>query len=393
MNAQRIIHPPLRRRGRFPDKVVVITGASAGVGRATARAFARERAKVVLIARGPAGLEAARREIELGGGTALSIALDVADAKALDNAADRIERELGTIDVWVNNAMVTVFAPVDEIGADEFKRVTEVTYLGSVYGAMAALRRMRTRDRGTIVQVSSALAYRSIPLQSAYCGAKHALAGFMDALRCELAHERSNIHVTAVQMPALNTPQFGWARNKLPHRPQPVPPIFQPEVAADAILFATGAAPCRSAHRPGWPNGGNDSSPVCWTNISAAPHGADNRRRNPTITSAPTTCSRRWMPIPVRTAVSTSARADRPRRFGWKSTAARWDSACSPQARWARDCGSARETAGRVSLRPTHIDLNAIGGSSPALRRNDHDHRKPPLGDRRGIHSRTRPRR
>ena len=240
MNAQRIIHPPLRRRGRFQDKVVVITGASAGVGRATARAFARERAKVVLIARGQVGLEAARREIELGGGTALSIALDVADAKALDNAADRIERELGTIDVWVNNAMVTVFAPVDEIGADEFKRVTEVTYLGSVYGAMAALRRMRTRDRGTIVQVSSALAYRSIPLQSAYCGAKHALAGFMDALRCELAHERSNIHVTAVQMPALNTPQFGWARNKLPHRPQPVPPIFQPEVATDAILFAAG---------------------------------------------------------------------------------------------------------------------------------------------------------
>ncbi len=238
MNAQRIIHPPLRRRGRFQDKVVVITGASAGVGRATARAFARERAKVVLIARGQAGLEAARREIELGGGTAISIALDVADAKALDNAADRIERELGSIDVWVNNAMVTVFAPVDEIGADEFKRVTEVTYLGSVYGAMAALRRMRTRDRGTIVQVSSALAYRSIPLQSAYCGAKHALAGFVDALRCELAHERSNIHVTAVQMPALNTPQFGWARNKMPHRPQPVPPIFQPEVAADAILFA-----------------------------------------------------------------------------------------------------------------------------------------------------------
>jgi len=227
-----------KSQGKFRNKVIVITGASAGVGRATARAFAREGAKLALIARGQAGLDAARREIEMGGGTAISIALDVADAQALDSAAERAEHELGPIDVWVNNAMVTVFAPVDEIGVDEFKRVTEVTYLGGVYGAMAALKRMRARDRGTIVQVSSALAYRSIPLQSAYCGAKHALAGFVDALRCELVHERSNIHVTAVQMPALNTPQFGWARNKLPHRPQPVPPIFQPEVAADAILFA-----------------------------------------------------------------------------------------------------------------------------------------------------------
>jgi len=238
MKTQPITHSTPRRRGRFQEKVVVITGASAGVGRATARAFAREGAKVALIARGQVGLDAARRDIEVGGGTAITIALDVADAQALDEAAGRVERELGPIDIWVNNAMVTVFAPVGEIGADEFKRVTEVTYLGGVYGAMAALKRMRTRDRGTIVQVSSALAYRSIPLQSAYCGAKHALAGFVDALRCELVHERSNIHVTAVQMPALNTPQFGWARNKLPHRPQPVPPIFQPEVAADAILFA-----------------------------------------------------------------------------------------------------------------------------------------------------------
>jgi NAD(P)-dependent dehydrogenase (short-subunit alcohol dehydrogenase family) len=227
-----------RRRGRFTDQVVVITGASAGVGRATARAFAREGARVALIARGQSGLDAARSEIEGGGGHAISIALDVADPQALDDAAERVEHELGPIDIWVNNAMVTVFAPVNQIGPDEFKRVTEVTYLGGVYGAMAALKRMRTRNRGTIVQVSSALAYRSIPLQSAYCGAKHALAGFVDALRCELVHEKSNIHVTAVQMPALNTPQFSWARNKLPHRPQPVPPIFQPEIAADAILYA-----------------------------------------------------------------------------------------------------------------------------------------------------------
>jgi NAD(P)-dependent dehydrogenase (short-subunit alcohol dehydrogenase family) len=238
MNAQPITPVTPRRRGRFADQVVVITGASAGVGRATARAVAREGAKVALIARGQSGLDAARSEIETGGGQAIAIALDVADPQALEDAAERVERELGPIDIWVNNAMVTVFAPVNQIGPDEFKRVTEVTYLGGVYGAMAALKRMRTRNRGTIVQVSSALAYRSIPLQSAYCGAKHALAGFVDALRCELVHEKSNIHVTAVQMPALNTPQFSWARNKLPHRPQPVPPIFQPEVAAEAILYA-----------------------------------------------------------------------------------------------------------------------------------------------------------
>jgi NAD(P)-dependent dehydrogenase (short-subunit alcohol dehydrogenase family) len=222
----------------FNDKVVVITGASAGVGRATAIAFARAGAKVALLARGEEGLQSARREVELNGGHALSIAVDVADAAKLDAAADQVERELGPIDIWVNNAMVTIFAPVSAIEPDEFKRVTEVTYLGGVYGTMAALKRMRTRNSGVIVQVSSALAYRSIPLQSAYCGAKHALVGFIDALRSELIHEGSRIHLASVQMPALNTPQFGWARNKMPNRPQPVPPIFQPEVAADAILFA-----------------------------------------------------------------------------------------------------------------------------------------------------------
>jgi len=222
----------------FRNKVVVITGATAGVGRATALAFAKRGAKVGLIARGEEGLESTRREIELAGGEAVVCSADVADASALDEAADRIVRELGPIDIWVNNAMATVFAPVDDITPDEFRRVTEVTYLGGVYGAMAALKRMRARNRGTIVQVSSALAYRSIPLQSAYCGAKHALSGFIDALRCELIYAGSRIHVTAVQLPAMNTPQFEWARNKLPRRPQPVPPIYQPEIAAEAILFA-----------------------------------------------------------------------------------------------------------------------------------------------------------
>ena len=225
-------------KGSFQNKVVVITGATAGVGRATALAFAKQGAKVGLIARGEEGLESTRREIELAGGEATACSVDVADASALDEAADRIVRELGPIDIWVNNAMATVFAPVDEITPDEFRRVTEVTYLGGVYGAMAALKRMRARNRGTIVQVSSALAYRSIPLQSAYCGAKHALAGFIDALRCELIHAKSRIHVTAVQLPAMNTPQFEWARNKLPRRPQPVPPIYEPEIAAEAILYA-----------------------------------------------------------------------------------------------------------------------------------------------------------
>ena len=231
------------RRRKFENKVVVITGASAGVGRATALAFAQQGAKVGLIARGTQGLESARREIETIGGVACTCAADVSDARALDAAAESIEQQLGPIDVWVNNAMVTVFAPVKDIEPEEFKRVTEITYLGGVYGTMAALKRMRARNRGVIVQVSSALACRSIPLQSAYCGAKHALIGFLDSLRCELIHEKSRVRLTAVHMPALNTPQFQWARNKLPRRPQPVPPIFQPEIAAQAILFA--ASHCR----------------------------------------------------------------------------------------------------------------------------------------------------
>ncbi|HEY9112586.1 MAG TPA: SDR family oxidoreductase [Rhodanobacteraceae bacterium] len=225
-------------KDRFKDKTVVVTGASAGVGRATALLFARRGARIGLIARGTEALEATRREIEAAGGSALACVADVSDAQALDAAAERIERELGPIEVWVNNAMVTVFAPFVELEPEEFRRVTETTYLGGVYGTMAALKRMRARNHGVIVQVSSALAYRSIPLQSAYCGAKHALLGFLDSLRCELIHEKSRVHLTAVHMPALNTPQFEWARNKMPHRPQPVPPIYQPEIAAEAVLFA-----------------------------------------------------------------------------------------------------------------------------------------------------------
>ena len=218
---------------------MVVTGASGGVGRATARAFAKRGDGVALLARGAAGLEGARRDVEERGGRALAIALDVADAVAVEDAAERVEAELGPIDVWVNNAMATVFAPVAAITPEEFRRATEVTYLGGVWGTMAALRRMRPRDRGSIVQVGSALAYRAIPLQAPYCGAKHALRGFTDALRTELLHDGSAIRLSMVHLPALNTPQFSWGRTRLPHRPQPVPPIFQPELAARAVVWAS----------------------------------------------------------------------------------------------------------------------------------------------------------
>ncbi|MFZ0590668.1 MAG: SDR family oxidoreductase [Bryobacteraceae bacterium] len=219
-------------------KVVVVTGASAGVGRAVVREFARQNAHIGLIARGRERLEAAQREVEQAGGKALVAPADVADARQVEDAAERIERELGPIDIWVNNAMTTIFAPFLEIAPDEFKRATEVTYLGQVYGTMAALKRMKPRNRGAIVQVGSALAYRSIPLQSAYCGAKHAIVGFTDSIRSELLHDRSNVHITVVHLPAMNTPQFDWCRTRLPRHPQPVPPIFQPEVAARAIVWA-----------------------------------------------------------------------------------------------------------------------------------------------------------
>jgi NAD(P)-dependent dehydrogenase (short-subunit alcohol dehydrogenase family) len=223
---------------RTRPEIVVITGASAGVGRATVRAFARRGAHLGLLARGRDGLEGARHDVETLGGQALVLPTDMADADQVEAAAAAVEAQFGPIDIWINNAMVSVFSPIKAMTPAEFRRVTEVTYLGYVYGTLAALRRMLPRDRGVIVQVGSALAYRGIPLQAAYCGAKHAIQGFMDSLQCELRHDGSHVQVTMVQMPALNTPQFGWVKSRLPHKAQPVPPIYQPEVAAEAIVQA-----------------------------------------------------------------------------------------------------------------------------------------------------------
>ncbi|BBX26847.1 SDR family oxidoreductase [Mycolicibacterium alvei] len=218
--------------------IIVVTGSSGGIGRASAIAFGARGNTVVLVARGEKGLAGAAAQVERAGGSAHVMPADVADPDQVFAVADRVEAELGPIDVWVNVAFTSVFSPFDQITPAEYRRVTEVSYLGYVYATMAALKHMKPRDRGTIVQVGSALAYRGIPLQSAYCGAKHAIQGFHEALRCELLHHQSNVHVTMVQMPAVNTPQFSWVLSRLPRHAQPVPPIYQPEFAARGVLFA-----------------------------------------------------------------------------------------------------------------------------------------------------------
>jgi short-subunit dehydrogenase len=221
-----------------PGQVVVVTGASAGVGRAVARAFGARRARVGLLARDEGRLGQAAAEIEELGGEALAIPTDVADAEAVQAAADQVASRFGPVEVWVNNAMVSVFSPVREMRPEEYRRVTEVTYLGTVHGTLAALRQMLPLDRGVIIQVGSALAYRAIPLQSAYCAAKHAIQGFTESLRSELMHDRSRVRVAMLQLPAVNTPQFDWVKSRLPRRAKPVPPIYQPEVIARAVIWA-----------------------------------------------------------------------------------------------------------------------------------------------------------
>ena len=232
-------------------EVVVITGASSGIGRATARRFARDGARIGLLARGIEGLEGARRDVEILGGEALPIPTDVSDPAQLEAATSTIEEHLGPIDIWINNAMVSVFSPVKEMQPEEYRRVTEVTYLGYVYGTLSALKRMSPKDHGTIVQVGSALAFRGIPLQSAYCGAKHAVQGFTESVRSELLHDHSHVWVTMVHLPASNTPQFNWVKTRLPRKPQPYPPVFQPEVPAEAIYYA--AHHRRREMFVGWP--------------------------------------------------------------------------------------------------------------------------------------------
>lgn len=227
-----------RQGSANPREVVVITGAGAGVARATAREFARHGAHLGLISRSENRLEAVKSEVEALGAHVVTVSADVADSDQVERAAELIEAELGPIDIWVNSAMTTVFAPMHEMSAEEFRRVTEVTYLGYVHGTLSALKRMRARNRGTIVQVGSALAYRPIPLQTAYCGAKHAIKGMTEGLRCELMNEGSNVHVTLVEMPGLNTPQFDWCKSYLPYRARPMAPVYQPEVGAKAIYWA-----------------------------------------------------------------------------------------------------------------------------------------------------------
>jgi NAD(P)-dependent dehydrogenase (short-subunit alcohol dehydrogenase family) len=219
-------------------KVVVVTGAGAGVGRAIARRFGQDGCKVVLLSRGQDGLEGARRDVEAAGGTALAIPTDVADPEAVEAAAERAERELGPIDVWVGDAMTTVFAFFEDVEPEEFRRATDVTYHGMVWGTRAALKRMVPRDRGSIVVVGSALAFQGIPLQSPYCGAKHATKGFFDSVRAELAHKGSKVHISMVHLPGVNTPQFDHCRAKTERHPQPVAPVYQPEIAADAVHWA-----------------------------------------------------------------------------------------------------------------------------------------------------------
>jgi NAD(P)-dependent dehydrogenase (short-subunit alcohol dehydrogenase family) len=219
---------------------VVVTGAGSGVGRAVAGRFGRDGARLALLARGGEALDGARREVEQAGGEAIAIPTDVADAEAVEAAAELTESQLGPIDIWVNDAMTTVFAFFEDIEPDEYRRATDVTYHGTVWGTRAALRRMLPRDSGTIVQVGSAMAYQGIPLQSPYCGAKHAIKGFVDSIRCELRNRGSAVHVTQVQLPGLNTPQFDHCRSKMPKHPMPVPPVYQPEVAADAVHWAAG---------------------------------------------------------------------------------------------------------------------------------------------------------
>jgi short-subunit dehydrogenase len=312
--------------------VAVVTGASSGVGRAVARALGERGYLVGLLARGVEALQATAREVEARGGAAIVLPVDVSDAEAVARAADRVAAAGGAIDVWINNAMVSVFSPVVEMSPDEYRRMIEVNYLGYVHGTLAALRHMRPRNAGHIIQIGSALAYRSIPLQSAYCASKAAIRAFTDSLRCELVHERSRIRVSALHLPAINTPQFAVVRNRLPYHPQPVPPIYQPEIVARAVLSLLGRP-----RREMW---------LGWSTVKAivaqtlVPRLADrylgrtgyraNRIRASIIATTPTTSIDRCPAIAARTESSTIARAPARARCGSARTARRWPCSSPP---------------------------------------------------------------
>lgn len=243
----------MKNTSEFQDKVVVVTGASGGLGRVVAREFGKQGAKVVLLARGAEGLAGAKREVEATGAEALTIVTDVSDAEQVEAAAVKAEETFGPIDIWVNNAMNSVFAPMKNIAPAEFKRVIDVTLMGQVYGTMSALKRMLPRDKGTIILIGSALAYRGIPLQSAYCSAKHGIQGFFDSLRSELIHDDSKIKLTMIELPAMNTTQFGWVKSRLPNKPKPMGKVYEPEVAARAVIFAASAGHKRRTIWVGFP--------------------------------------------------------------------------------------------------------------------------------------------
>jgi short-subunit dehydrogenase len=297
MSADSVALQPFPERAGMRREVVVVTGASAGVGRATARRFAQAGARIALIARGLDGLEGARADVVRLGGEAMISPADVADPEALEKAAEDTERQFGPIDIWINNATTTVFSPVKEMTPEEFRRVTEVSYLGFVNGTLAALKRMLARNRGVIVQVGSALAYRAIPLQSAYCASKHAIQGFTEALRCELLHDKSGVRVTMAHLPAINTPQFEWNKTRLPRQPQPVPPIYQPEVAAEAIYYA--AHHNRRELIVGWPSVkaiyGNRVAPG-YADRMLARMGYDSQQTDEPV--SPERKDNLWQPVP-----------------------------------------------------------------------------------------------
>ena len=309
-------------------KVVAVTGASGGIGRASAIAFGSRGAAVALLARGTRGLESAADEVRAAGGEALVVPTDVSDPEQVQAALVRIEAELGPVDVWVNVAFTSVFSRFDDISPEEYRRVTEVSYLGYVYCTLAVLPRMKQRGQGVIVHVGSALAYRGIPLQTAYCGSKHAIQGFHEALRCELLHDKSPVRVTMVQMPAVNTPQFSWVLSRLPRRAQPVPPIYQPEVAAKAVVYAA-EHPRAARVLGGWehprrPWSPTRSLPACWTAISP---GLASRRSRPTSRSRP---------MPRRTSGSRPTRS---------VTSARTEDSMTGRHRAAANCGPPSTTA------------------------------------------------